>query len=114
VRTLLGRRRFLNDLHSSNRALRLAAERMANNTPIQGTSADIIKVAMIEVEKRLRREKMATRMVLTVHDELVFEVPDGEREAAGALVKETMESVMKLSVPLVVECGWGQNWGEAH
>ncbi len=114
VRTLLGRRRFLPDLHSSNRALRLAAERMATNTPIQGTSADIIKLAMIAVEKRLRAEKLRARMILTVHDELVFEVPDDERSVVEPLVRETMQGVMKLDVPLVVECGWGHNWGEAH
>ena len=84
VRTLLGRRRFLPDLHSSNRALRLTAE------------------------------KLATKMVSTVHDELVFEVPEGEKERVGPMVKETMEGVMKLDVPLVVECGWGKNWGDAH
>ena len=114
VRTLLGRRRFLPDLHSSNRALRLAAERMATNTPIQGTSADIIKLAMVAVDRALSAKKLASRMVLTVHDELVFEVPDAEREVMGVLVKETMQDVMKLSVPLVVECGWGRDWGEAH
>jgi DNA polymerase-1 len=114
VRTLLGRRRFLPDLHSSNRALRLAAERMATNTPIQGTAADIIKLAMVAVDRRLTEEKLATAMVLTVHDELVFEVPEAESARVEALVRETMQGVMKLDVPLVVECGWGANWGEAH
>jgi DNA polymerase-1 len=114
VRTLLGRRRFLPDLHSSNRALRLTAERVAQNTPIQGTAADIIKLAMLRVDERLTAEKLATKMVSTVHDELVFEVPVGERERVGPMVKETMEGVMKLEVPLVVECGWGANWGDAH
>lgn len=114
VRTLLGRRRFLPDLHSSNRALRLTAERVAQNTPIQGTAADIIKLAMLRVDERLTAEKLATKMVSTVHDELVFEVPEGEKERVGPMVKETMEGVMKLDVPLVVECGWGKNWGDAH
>ncbi len=114
VRTLLGRRRFLPDLHSSNRALRLAAERIAQNTPIQGTAADIIKLAMLRVDEQLTKEKLATKMVSTVHDELVFEVPEGEKGAVGPLVKGTMEAVMKLEVPLVVECGWGSNWGDAH
>jgi DNA polymerase-1 len=114
VRTLLGRRRFLPDLHSSNRALRLTAERVAQNTPIQGTAADIIKLAMLRVDERLTAAKVATKMVSTVHDELVFEVPEGEKEAVGPMVKETMEGVMKLEVPLVVECGWGKNWGDAH
>ncbi len=114
VRTLLGRRRFLPDLHSSNRALRLTAERVAQNTPIQGTAADIIKLAMLRVDERITAEKLATKMVSSVHDELVFEVPVGEKDAVGPLVKETMEGVMKLDVPLVVECGWGSNWGDAH
>jgi DNA polymerase-1 len=114
VRTLLGRRRFLPDLHSTNRALRLGAERMATNTPIQGTSADIIKLAMLAVEKRLTEEKFASRMILTVHDELVFEAPEGERDRVEPLVRETMQGVMTLDVPLLVECGWGHNWGEAH
>ena len=114
VRTLLGRRRFLPDLHSSNRALRLAAERVAQNTPIQGTAADIIKLAMLRVDEQITKEKLATKMVSTVHDELVFEVPEGEKDAVGPLVKATMEGVMKLEVPLVVECGWGANWGDAH
>jgi DNA polymerase-1 len=114
VVTLLGRRRFINDLHSSNRALRLAAERMAQNTPIQGTAADIIKVAMVAVDRRLTAERLRARMLLTVHDELVLEVPDDEAPAVEALVRETMEGAMKLDVPLVVECGWGHTWGEAH
>ena len=114
VHTILGRRRFLPDLHSPNRALRLTAERVAQNTPIQGTAADIIKLAMLRVDERLTAEKLATKMVSTVHDELVFEVPEGEKERVGPMVKETMEGVMKLDVPLVVECGWGKNWGDAH
>jgi DNA polymerase-1 len=114
VHTILGRRRFLPDLHSPNRALRLTAERVAQNTPIQGTAADIIKLAMLRVDERLTAEKLATRMVSTVHDELVFEVPEGEKSPVGAMVKETMEGVMKLEVPLLVECGWGKNWGDAH
>jgi DNA polymerase-1 len=102
------------DIHSSNRALRLAAERVATNTPIQGTSADIIKLAMVRVAERLAAEKLASTMVLTVHDELVLEVPLAEKDAAEALVRQTMEAVMPLSVPLKVECGWGANWGDAH
>jgi DNA polymerase-1 len=114
VQTILGRRRYVKDIHSSNRALRLAAERVATNTPIQGTSADIIKVAMVRVAERLAAEKLASTMVLTVHDELVLEVPLAEKDAAEALVRQTMEAVMPLSVPLKVECGWGANWGDAH
>ncbi len=114
VQTILGRRRYVKDIHSSNRALRLAAERIATNTPIQGTSADIIKVAMVRVEQGLLAAGLGARMVLTVHDELVLEVPEPEKDAVEALVRKTMEAVMALSVPLRVECGWADNWGDAH
>jgi DNA polymerase-1 len=112
VRTLLGRRRFLPNLHSANRALRLEAERVARNTPIQGAAADILKVAMI----RLGREDAVpgARMVLTVHDELVFEVPEADAKATGASIRAVMESAMKLAVPLVVDVGWGKSWAEGH
>ncbi|MEM1418209.1 MAG: DNA polymerase I, partial [Myxococcota bacterium] len=114
VTTLLGRRRAVNDIRSRNRNLRNAAERIARNTPIQGTAADIIKIAMVRVHARLRAEGLATRMILTVHDELLFEVPEAEREPVGALVRETMESALELRVPLVVDQGWGASWGAAH
>jgi DNA polymerase-1 len=112
VRTLLGRRRFLPNLHSANRALRFEAERIARNTPIQGTAADILKLAMIA----LGREEAApgARMVLTVHDELVFEVPEALAEEAGARIRERMSGVIKLSVPLLVDVGWGKSWADAH
>jgi DNA polymerase-1 len=112
VRTLLGRRRFLPNLHSANRALRLEAERVARNTPIQGAAADILKVAMI----RLGREDAVpgARMVLTVHDELVFEVPEADAKATGASIRAAMEGAMKLAVPLVVDVGWGKSWAEGH
>jgi len=112
VRSLLGRRRFLPNLHSANRALRFEAERVARNTPIQGTAADILKLAMV----RLGGGEGASgaHMVLTVHDELVFEVPEAAAEHAGADVREQMENAMKLVVPLVVDVGWGRNWAEAH
>ena len=114
VATLLGRRRGLADLRSRNPALRHAAERAARNTPIQGTAADIIKLAMVRIHHALRRHDLATRMILTVHDELVFEVPTGERETVTPLIRETMEGAMDLRVPLVVDVGWGASWGEAH
>ncbi|MEO0322088.1 MAG: DNA polymerase I [Myxococcota bacterium] len=114
VTTLLGRRRGLNDIRSRNRNLRAGAERIARNTPIQGTAADIIKIAMVRVQDRLRREGMATRMILTVHDELLFEVPEGERAEAEVLIKETMEGALTLDVPLEVDVGFGTNWGAAH
>jgi DNA polymerase-1 len=111
VRTLLGRRRFLPNLHSANRALRFEAERVARNTPIQGTAADILKLAMVNLGKD---EEAGRRMVLTVHDELVFEVPESESKRLGAKIKEHMEAAMKLAVPLVVDVGQGKNWAEAH
>ena len=114
VRTLLGRRRFLPTISSENRGLRAQAERIAKNTPIQGTAADIMKLAMIHIARKLEAASLRTRMVLTVHDELVFEVPEGEEAQVGPLVRDTMESAIKLDVPLVVGMGWGANWGAAH
>jgi DNA polymerase I len=111
VTTLLGRRRFLPDLSSGNRASRLQAERIAQNTPIQGTAADILKAAMIKLRAPV---VPGARMLLTVHDELIFEVPEGTEAEVGARVKETMEGVAKLDVPLVVEVGSGKTWAEAH
>ena len=112
VRTILGRRRFLPNLNSSNRGLRFEAERVAKNTPIQGTAADILKLAMISLGEG--EVVPGARMILTVHDELVFEVPDADVAKAEARIKEAMESAFKLDVPLVVDVGHGPNWGEAH
>jgi DNA polymerase-1 len=114
VRTLLGRRRYLPDLSSRNRALRQAAERMAVNTVIQGTAADLIKKAMVEVAEALGEAGLAARMILQVHDELVFEAPLTELEALTRLVRERMEGAYALRVPLRVEVGSGRNWREAH
>ena len=114
VRTLLGRRRYLPDLASRNRVLRQAAERMAVNTVIQGTAADLMKKAMVEVAEALVEGGLATRMILQVHDELVFEAPTSEMDRLCALVRERMEAVYALEVPLVVEVGCGRNWREAH
>jgi DNA polymerase I len=112
VRTLFGRRRFLPNLHSANRGLRFEAERVAMNTPIQGTAADILKVAML----RLAHEPPApgARMILTVHDELLFEVPEAEVAAALPRIAESMQNAVKLDVPLVVNVGHGPNWAAAH
>jgi DNA polymerase-1 len=112
VRTLLGRRRFLPNLHSANRGLRAEAERVAKNTPIQGTAADLMKLAMV----KLGREPVmpGVKMILTVHDELVFEVPEGMEREAGEKIREAMASAMKLDVPLVVDVGSGPNWAAAH
>ena len=114
VETLFGRRRYLPDLTSRNGTVRALAERNAVNAPIQGTSADIIKLAMINVAARLEKEGLQSRMVLQIHDELVFDAIPSEVERLEALVKEEMENVIKLSVPLTVECNHGNNWLEAH
>ncbi|MBQ1913062.1 MAG: DNA polymerase I [Bacteroidales bacterium] len=114
VETLFGRRRYLPDIHARNATVRALAERNAVNAPIQGTSADIIKLAMTGVRKRMQEAGMQSRMVLQIHDELLFDALPEEVEALQVLVKETMENVMRLSVPLVVECAAGKNWLEAH
>ncbi len=114
VTTHLGRRRYLPDIGSRNRTLRQAAERMAVNSVIQGTAADLIKKAMVAVDADLRAENSPARMILQVHDELVFEVPRERAEALGRAVAERMESVLSLRVPLEVEVGQGANWREAH
>ena len=112
TRTLFGRRRQIPDINSRNPGLRQFAERTAVNSPIQGTAADLIKLAMIRIHRKLREGKLESRMLLQVHDELVFEVPSQEMETMQALVKQEMESVVSLSVPLVVDMGVGQNWME--
>jgi DNA polymerase-1 len=114
VTTWLGRRRRLPDLRSRNRTLRQAAERMAVNTVIQGTAADLIKAAMLAIDRAFEAAGLGARMILQVHDELVFEVPRGEVERVSALVKEKMESSFPLGVPLAVELGVGRHWREAH
>jgi DNA polymerase I len=114
VRTLLGRRRYLPDLASRNRVLRQAAERMAVNSVIQGTAADLIKKAMVDVFRGLRAEGLRARMILQVHDELVFDAPQREIEALAGLVRERLEQVVPLAVPLVVGIGVGESWREAH
>jgi len=112
VETLLGRRRFIPDVNASNRQVREAAERMAINMPVQGTSADIIKVAMIDLDRELAQRKLKSKMLLQVHDELVFEVPEDELELMRNLVPEIMSQALKLSVPLKVDVKVGHNWGE--
>ncbi|MCG8591573.1 MAG: DNA polymerase I [Proteobacteria bacterium] len=114
VTTLLGRRRYLPDLRSRNRVLRQAAERMAVNTVIQGTAADLIKSAMVAVDAALQAEGHQARVILQVHDELVFELPAAEIQAVTDLARREMASVMALRVPLVVDVGHGANWREAH
>lgn len=112
--TLLGRVRYLPDINSANRNVRMAAERVAVNTPLQGTAADIIKLAMIGMDKALKERKLTSKMLLTVHDELVFEVPENEIETMRALCHEVMENVMPLKVKLAVNIDYGENWAKAH
>lgn len=114
VETIFGRRRYLPDINSKNGTVRSLAERNAVNAPIQGTSADIIKLAMINVARRLKKEGMQSRMVLQIHDELVFDAVVSEVNRLEEIVREEMENVMELSVPLTVECNHGNNWLEAH
>jgi len=114
VTTLLGRRRELRDIDSRNHNARQQAERMARNTPIQGSAADLLKLAMIRVDGRLAGSGLGARMILTVHDELVFEVPEDQLEETSALVREEMEAALELDVPLVVDVGVGTSWADAH
>ena len=114
VQTLFGRRRYLPDIHARNASVRALAERNAVNAPIQGTSADIIKLAMIQVAARLEEAGLRSRMVLQIHDELLFDALPEEQETLQRIVVEVMENVTRLSVPLTVECAAGSNWLEAH
>ena len=114
VETIFGRRRYLPDINSKNATIRSLAERNAVNAPIQGTSADIIKLAMIAVDKEISAKGLSSKMVLQIHDELVFDTIPEEVETLKDIVVENMENVVKLSVPLTVECNYGDNWLEAH
>lgn len=112
--TLFGRRCYLPDINSRNSVVRGYAERNAINAPIQGTAADIIKVAMINIDRRMQREGLRSKMILQVHDELNFSVYPEEKEVMEHLVVEEMQNAFKMQVPLVADCGWGKNWLEAH
>jgi DNA polymerase-1 len=114
VETVFGRRLYLPEIRSGSPMRRQGAERAAINAPMQGTAADLIKIAMIRVQEWLRAERLATRLVMQVHDELVLEVPEPELEEVKANVPRLMENVAKLEVPLVVEAGVGANWDQAH
>ncbi len=114
VSTLFGRRRRLPDIDSPNPGVRANAERMAQNTPVQGTAADIIKRAMIDIHRELSARSLRSRMVLQVHDELLFEAPEDELGVLQTLVREKMEGAARLAVPLTVDIAWGKNWDEAH
>ena len=112
VMTLLGRKRLLPEIRSANHMVRAGAERMAMNAPIQGTASDLIKIAMIKLQKELKRQKSTARLLLQVHDELLIECAEGETAQISKLVRETMENALKLSVPLNVNVEVGLNWGE--
>lgn len=114
VETLLGRRRYIRDINSANAILRKAAERNAINAPIQGTAADLIKIAMIDIYRELNKRKLKSKMLLQVHDELVFEVPIAELEIMKKIVPEFMSGAMSLSIPLSVELNYGKSWFDAH
>jgi len=114
VETLLGRKRHLKDINSSNFVVRGHAERNAVNAPVQGSAADVVKMAMIKIQKELEKEKLQTKMLLQVHDELIFEAPIDEVEVAKNIIKMEMENAVETQVPLLVEVGVGNNWLEAH
>jgi DNA polymerase-1 len=114
VRTLLGRLRRLPDLRAPNFQVRMEAERQAMNTPVQGSAADLIKKAMIDLFAELGRRGLKSRLILQIHDELLLEVPEPEAEEAKTLVKEVMEGALELDVPLVAEARLGPNWAAVH
>ena len=113
VETMFGRRRYIPEIRSRDRNVFLAAQRAAVNTPLQGTAADIIKIAMIELQQEVEKRQLWSRMTMQVHDELVFEVPEAEKEEVSKLVRDRMENVCKLAVPLTVDLSLGRNWLEA-
>ena len=114
VETLMGRRRTIRAITSKNQKQRAAAERIAINTPIQGSAADIVKSAMLRVERALKQQGLSARLLLQVHDELILEAPDNEVECVKALLKKEMENVVELAVPLRVGIEAGRCWGEFH
>ena len=114
IKTLMGRRRYLPDITSANNTVRAQAERIAINAPMQGTAADIIKVAMVNIQRELKQRGMKSKLLLQVHDELVFDAHTNEADDLKALVRERMEGAFPLAVPLVVDMGMGKNWLEAH
>ena len=114
IKTLMGRRRYLPDITSANNTVRAQAERIAINAPMQGSAADIIKVAMVNIHRDLRQKRMKSKLLLQVHDELVFDAHKEEADELKALVRDRMEGALPLAVPLVVDMGMGKNWLEAH
>jgi DNA polymerase-1 len=114
VETIFGRRRYLKDINSRNAVMRAAAERNAINAPIQGAAADIIKIAMIDIDKKLKTGDMNSKMLLQIHDELIFDVVADELEMLKKVVTSSMSEACQLEVPLIVDVGVGANWLEAH
>mgnify|MGYP000495262010 FL=1 len=114
VATILGRRRYLKEINSRNGMLRAMAERNAINAPIQGSAADIIKKAMIDVQSEIEKQNLKSKMLLQVHDELVFDMHKDEENLLKDLVKQNMENAVELDVPIIVDLGIGNNWLEAH
>ena len=114
VETIMGRRRYLQNINSQNNMLRSGAERNAINAPIQGSAADIIKIAMININSEFKKQSLKSKMLLQVHDELVFDVHSSEKDRIQDIVKTTMESAVKLKVPLKIDLEFGKNWLEAH
>ena len=113
VRTIFNRKREIEELKNTNYMIRQMGERMALNTPIQGTAADILKMAMVKLHNILKEKKLKTKMLLQVHDELIFDVPEDEIDEVKEIVRDTMENIYKLDVPLKVEINYGKDWYEA-
>ena len=114
VETILKRRRYLRDINSANMTVRGFAERNAINAPIQGSAADLIKIAMLGIQKEIKDQGLAGKMIMQVHDELVFDVPENEIAIFKKIIQDKMTSAIKTEIPLVVEIGQGKNWLEAH
>ena len=114
VETIMGRRLYLNEINAANGLRRQAAERAAINVPLQGSAADIIKKAMIDIDTFLNKKMPEVKMIMQVHDELIFEAPKNNAEEVLNLMKEMMEGAVKLDIPLIAEAAIGQNWNEAH
>lgn len=114
VETIMGRRRYLRDINSANQTVRGFAERNAINAPIQGSAADMIKIAMIKIHQDIKDHNLQSKMTMQVHDELVFDVLKSEKEVLKQLITERMKNAIKMEVPILVEVGEGSNWLEAH
>ena len=114
VETLLGRRRYIPELKSSQRNVRMFGERAAMNAPVQGTAADLIKVAMVRTNRAFHEAGLTARLILQIHDELIVECPPEEADQAAELMRDHMENALKLDVPLVADVRQGRSWGEAH